>query len=114
MVFVHNLDGTDITLYTEEKKEYRTLPLFTFITITNAPHRAGILEKNHGHSCLCGELNYGPLKYNSGAITFDRLSIARVQTHQITVYFYIKGACSDPQPHPPNFFQTYGDFGTRS
>ncbi len=23
-----------------------------------------------------------------------------------------KGACSDPQPHPPNFFQTYGDFGT--
>ncbi len=25
-----------------------------------------------------------------------------------------KGACSDPQPHPPNFFQTYGDFGTRS
>ncbi len=26
----------------------------------------------------------------------------------------IKGACSDPQPHPPDFFQTYGDFGTRS
>ena len=25
-----------------------------------------------------------------------------------------KGACSDPQPHPPNFFQTYGDFGTKS
>ena len=25
-----------------------------------------------------------------------------------------KGACSDPQPHPLNFFQTYGDFGTKS
>ena len=25
-----------------------------------------------------------------------------------------KGACSHPQPHPPNLFQTYGDFGTRS
>ncbi len=29
-----------------------------------------------------------------------------------TVFF--KGSCSDPQPHPPKFFQTYGDFGTRS
>ncbi len=26
----------------------------------------------------------------------------------------VKGACSDPQPHPPNFFQTYEDFGTKS
>ena len=25
----------------------------------------------------------------------------------------LKGACSDPQPHPLHFFQTYGDFGTR-
>ena len=25
-----------------------------------------------------------------------------------------EGACSDPQPHSPNFLQTYGDFGTKS
>ena len=37
-----------------------------------------------------------------------------VQSVVLFVYRYIlKGACSDPQPHPPNFFQPYGDFGTR-
>ncbi len=25
----------------------------------------------------------------------------------------LKGACSDPQPLPPNLFQIYGDFGTK-
>ncbi len=26
----------------------------------------------------------------------------------------VKGACSNPQPHTPNFFQTYRDFDTKS
>ncbi len=38
-----------------------------------------------------------------------------VKKKKIYIYIYceFKGACSDPQPHPPKFFQTYGDFGTR-
>ncbi len=45
---------------------------FTFITITNPPHRAGMpVTKNPGHPCLCGELNPGPLKYKSGALTSE-------------------------------------------
>ena len=34
--------------------------------------------------------------------------------HHVNLSF-VKGSCSDPQPHPPTFFfQTYGDFGTKS
>ena len=33
---------------------------------------------------------------------------------QIRNVVIFKGACSDPQPHPPWFFHTYGDFGTSS
>ena len=32
----------------------------------------------------------------------------------VNIKFKSNGACSDPQPHSPNFFQTSRDFGTRS
>ena len=39
------------------------------------------------------------------------ICITNPKAHVFTI---VKGACSDPQPHPPNFFQTCGDFGTES
>ena len=33
------------------------------------------------------------------------------ETHPKQGLHPIKGVCSDPRPHPPTFFQTYGDFG---
>ncbi len=40
--------------------------------------------------------------------------LGRVILTEKSVSSNFKGACSDPQPHPHIFFQTYGDFDTKS
>ncbi len=56
----------------------------------------------------------GVIRVNHGQVSVLSCNYLLNVKWWVVSILYIKGACSDPQPHPPNFFQTFRDIGTRS
>ena len=54
------------------------------------------------------------LWWNCRLVKITKSVICEANYNEVLTIIHIRGACSNPPPHPPKFLQTCGDFGTRS